>query len=330
VLLVNVGTPDAPTPRAVRRYLEEFLSDPFVIDIPAPLRFLLLHLWILPLRPRRAAAAYRKIWTERGSPLRVHGEDLRAKLSGRTGRSVALGMRYGQPGLGTALDELVDAGVKEVQVLPLFPQYSESAWETAAVATRRLAKDRGVELSFVPPFFDHPGFLAALAAVARPTIAEFAPDHLLVSFHGLPERHIRRTDRSETGFCLTRADCCDEVVSPNRDCYRAQCFATARGLAAALELDPARWSVAFQSRLGRTPWIRPFTDHRVTELAATGCKRLAVTCPSFVTDCLETLEEIQIRARDMFVSAGGEDLRLIPAVNSSDTWVEVIAGLLDE
>lgn len=330
VLLINVGTPDAPTPVAVRRYLAEFLSDPFVVDIPAPLRFLLLHLFILPFRPKRAAAAYQKIWTERGSPLRFHGEDLRSKLAARTGRSVTLGMRYGNPSLRAALDELVDAEVTEVQVLPLFPQYSQSAWQTAAVASRRLADERNLEISFVPPFFDHPGFLAALADGARPTLEEFEPDHLLISFHGLPERHIRRSDRSKEGYCLTRADCCKEIVEENRDCYRAQCHATARGLAELLDLGPDGWDMAFQSRLGRTPWIRPFTDHRITELAATGCRRLAVICPSFVADCLETLEEIQIRARESFLAAGGEDLRLIPTVNSSDAWVEVTAGMLDE
>lgn len=328
MLLINLGTPDDPSPAAIRRYLAEFLSDPYVIDIAAPLRFMLLHLVILPFRPRRVADAYRLIWTERGSPLRFHSVDLRDALRSRLDRPVSMGMRYGRPSLAAALDELQAEGVDTVRALPLFPQYSESAWETAAVATRELAAKRGMTVTFVPPFYDHPGFLDAAAAVARPVLAEFGADRVMMSFHGLPERHVRKTDRSATGHCLTEG-CCDRIQDANRDCYRAQCYATARGLAERLGPSLPDWEVAFQSRLGRTPWIQPFTDHRLIELAESGCRRLAVLCPSFVADCLETLEEIQVRARDSFVEAGGEDLRLIPAVNSSAPWIDAAVDLLN-
>jgi ferrochelatase len=329
VLLVNLGTPASPHVGDVRRYLREFLSDPRVIDLPAPLRWLLLRAVILPFRPRRSAHAYASVWTPQGSPLLVHSRALAegvAKALG-PGHRVELAMRYGEPSIGGALDRLDAEGVERIVVLPLFPQYAASAGGSALEAVYREAGRRWnvPPIDALPPFYDDPGFLRALAEVARPHLERFRPDHVLVSFHGLPERHVRRSDRSGS-HCLARADCCDAIDPANRDCYRAHCFATARGLAGRLALPAERWSVAFQSRLGRTPWIRPYTDLRLPELAGAGVRRLAVACPSFVADCLETLEEIGIRARAQWRELGGEDLLLVPCPNAHPLWVETVAG----
>lgn len=330
-LLVNLGTPDAPTTPAVRRYLREFLSDPRVIDLAPIARTLLLYGVILPFRPKKSAAAYRKIWTERGSPLLFHTQDLAAAVAERLGPQwhVAMAMRYGNPGLDPALDSLQRAGVDRIVVLPLYPQYASSSTGSSLERLYTLAGAMTVTppLQTVPDFYDHPGFLDAAAAVARPHLAEFRPDHVLMSFHGLPERQIRATDLGRP-HCLETADCCDAIASANRSCYRAQSYATARLLAQRLELTADTTSVAFQSRLGRTPWIKPWTDKALVELAQRGVRRLAVMCPSFVADCLETLEEIGIRADATFRAAGGEALTLVPCVNSDPRWVEAVAQML--
>jgi ferrochelatase len=330
-LLVNLGTPDAPTTRAVRRYLREFLSDPRVIDIAPIARALLLYGVILPFRPKKSAAAYRQIWTERGSPLLFHTQDLTAAVSQRLGPNwrVAMAMRYGNPGLDTALTALQQAGVDRIVVVPLYPQYASSSTGSSLERLYTLAGAMPVTppLQTVPDFYADPGFLDAAAAIARPRLAEFRADHVLMSFHGLPERQIRATDLGHS-HCLGAADCCAAIVSANRSCYRAQSYATARLLAQRLELAPDATSVAFQSRLGRTPWIKPWTDEALVDLAKRGVRRLAVMCPSFVADCLETLEEIGIRADETFREAGGEALTLIPCVNSDPRWVDAVARML--
>jgi ferrochelatase len=330
LLLCNLGTPDDPGTPAVRRYLREFLADPRVLDINAVGRWALLNLIILPLRPRKSAAAYRKIWTERGSPLLAYSRDLvdalRARLGG--GWAVELGMRYQSPSIASALEKLREAGAERIVVFPLYPQYSASSTGSSVEEVFRVASRPWVTptLSFVEPFYDHPGFIEAFAAVGAPVLVAEGPDHVLMSFHGLPERHMRKAD--PTGrHCLASDSCCDSMVAANRHCYRAQCFATARALAARLALAEGSWSVSFQSRLGRTPWIHPYTDVVLPELAAHGKKRVVVFCPAFVADCLETLEEIGIRAKHDFNAAGGERLTLVPSLNASPRWVDAVVAL---
>ena len=330
LLLINLGTPDEPTPAAVRRYLAQFLSDPRVLDMNPVGRWLLLHGIILRTRPAKSAHAYRQIWTERGSPLLFHSRDLAAAVQERLGDGwkVALGMRYGKPSIEAAFRELRDAGVDRIVVLPLFPQYASSSTGSALEELYRVA---GAELTVAPlevrpAFFDDPGFLAAFVAVGQATLDGFGADHVLFSFHGLPERHMTAGDPSGT-HCLASPDCCAAMNALNRNCYRAQSYATARDLAAGLHLADGGWSVSFQSRLGRTPWIKPYTDVVLDELAARGVKRLAVFCPAFVADCLETLEEIGLRARDQFRAAGGEDLVLVPSLNASATWADAVAAI---
>jgi len=331
VLLVNLGTPASPATRDVRRYLREFLSDPLVLDVPALPRWLILHCFILPFRPRKSAAAYRKIWTAQGSPLLVHGLQLRDGVAQALGGgyAVELAMRYGEPSIRGALMRLASAGIARWVVLPLFPQYSTAATRSAVdkVAHELARAGNTAPARVLGAFYDDAGFLAAFGAVARRHLDAFRPDHVLFSYHGLPERQVQAADASGA-HCLASASCCDAVSDVNRDCYRAQCFATTRSLATLLGLEPGEHSLSFQSRLGRTPWIQPYTDRVLPELAARGVKRLAVVCPAFVADCLETLEEIAIRGREQWLGLGGEALELVPSLNAEPEWVEAVAAMV--
>ena len=329
LLLVNLGTPDAPTPIAVRRYLREFLGDPRVLDMPAIGRAMLLNLVILPRRPRQSAHAYASIWdAQRGSPLMFHSRDLAEAVADQLGPAwhVELAMRYGHPSLGVALHAFAEAAVERIIVFPLFPQYATSSTGSAIARVMELAAERWnvPALDIVPAFHDDPGFLAAFEHVARPVLAEFQPEHVLFSFHGLPVRQVRKSDHAHT-VCLQRETCCDEGKNPY--CYRAQAFATARALAARLAIAAERYTICFQSRLGRTPWIQPYTDHVIDKLARGGTKRLAVMCPAFVADCLETVEEIGIRARQQFKGGGGEELTLVSSLNATALWVDAVCAM---
>ncbi len=333
VLLLNLGSPDSPSTRDVRRYLREFLGDPRVLDMHPILRALLLHCVILPFRPRRSAAAYRKIWTEQGSPLLVESRSLRSGVAARldAGFHVALAMRYGSPSIESALDELLAAAPARLVIVPLFPQYAEAATGSCLARVRQLLDaadaENSPEIHCVPAFYDQPGYVAGWTAVAREPLEKFAPDHVLFSYHGLPENQIRRTDTSGS-HCLEKPDCCREVSGVNRNCYRAQCCATSRALASALALEPGSWSLAFQSRLGPSRWIRPYSDRLLPELARQGKRRLAVLCPAFVADCLETLEEVGIRLRAQWREVGGEELLLTPCPNAHPTWSAAVADLV--
>jgi len=332
VLLVNLGTPDAPHAPEVRRYLREFLSDPRVLDISPIGRWLLLNLIILPLRPARSAEAYQKIWTAGGSPLLTHSRDLCERVrAALPDLEVELAMRYGNPSIRAGLAALRDRGCERIVVFPLYPQYAASSTGSSLEAVYREAAKlwNTPYLSVVPPFYEDPGFIAAFAEVGAPVLAELRPDHVLYSFHGLPERHMHKSDVSGS-HCLRSEHCCDALVAANRHCYRAQCHATARALTARLGLAPEATTISFQSRLGRAVWIRPYTDVVLPELARRGVKRVAVFCPAFVADCLETLEEIGMRAEADFKAAGGEALRLIPSLNAHPSWVGAAVDLIRE
>jgi ferrochelatase len=330
VLLINLGTPDAPRAPEVRRYLREFLSDPLVIDIAPIARWLLVNGIIAPFRAPKSAEAYRKVWTERGSPLLFHSLDLRDAVRERfEGVPVELAMRYGRPSIAVGMDALAEAGCERVFVAPLYPQYAESSTRSSIEKAKEEAALRGLTIDSLPPFYEDPRFLDACAATGRVVLEKLQPDHVLFSYHGLPERHCMKTDATGA-HCLKRDDCCAAIVDANRDCYRAQCFATTRGLRERLGLDEANSSIAFQSRLGRTPWIRPYTDEEIVRFAERGVKRLAVFCPAFVADCLETLEEIGIRAREAFIAAGGERLELVPSLNATAAWNDGLSEMLAE
>ncbi len=330
ILLINTGTTDAPRAPETRTYLREFLSDPRILDINPIVRWLLLNLIILPRRPKQSAHAYSAVWTEKGSPLMVVTRDLLAGLEARMPEcEFAIGMRYGNPSIKSGLDELVKKNVDRIIAAPLYPQYSSAANGSALELVYKLAGQywNVPPISALPPFHADSGFLDAWAAVCKPVIDQFQPDLLLMSYHGLPERQIKKSDTSGE-YCLKQADCCEGVVDANRNCYRAHCFQTSRALAERLGLTPEGYSVSFQSRLGRDPWIKPATDIVIPTLPKKGVKRLAVVCPAFTADCLETVEEIAIRARSDFLMAGGEAFQHIPCLNTHPAWIEALAALL--
>ena len=329
VLLINLGTPDAPTPDPVGRYLREFLMDGFVINSPYLLRWFLVNVLIVPRRKYQSAEAYQKIQLPEGSPLLVYTRGLAQEVATRLNGNeyvVEFGMRYGNPSIKSALEKLKSHNVSRIIVLPLYPQYAESSFETAVIETRRAAKELGCEdlLTFLPPFYDEPGFIKAWAERILASIDAQTTDHLVFSFHGVPMPHLTRLHPQH----CTQVGCCANVTSSNQKCYRAQCFATARAIANQLELNPDDYTVAFQSRLGRAEWTGPNTVDMLQQLASRGVKRVAVACPSFVADCLETLEEMGIRGRETFIEAGGSDLQLIPALNSDETWTNAVVRMV--
>ncbi len=329
VLLLQLGTPDSTSTSDVRSYLREFLSDPRVMDMPAPARSLLLNAVILPFRPRRSAEQYEKIWTDKGSPLLFHTNDLAAKVADILGDgfTVAVGMRYKNPSIAGALDHLVAAGCHRIVALPLFPQYASAAGGSAAAKALEVAASRWnvPDVITLGAFYDDPGYVQAMAAVAGPELATFRPDHILFSYHGVPESQLHK---SHTGDTTCEDTCTDAVGDTNRNCYRAQCYATTRLVAAELGLDEGSYSSSFQSRLKGKKWIEPYTDIVMPELHAAGVRRLAVLSPAFTADCLETLEELGIRGRNQWTDLGGDDFLLVPCVNAHDRWASAVADLV--
>ncbi len=332
LLLTNLGTPDSTSVSDVRKYLKEFLMDPYVLDIPALGRWALVYGIILPFRPKKSAAAYASIWTKRGSPLRFHTEDLAAGVKAQVAAAglnleVHWGMRYGNPSANSALQDLFRKGHRDILVLPLYPQYALSSTETGVQSLKESAKalSPDLRLQFVPAFHSQPGFLQAEAKIIKKHLDDYRPDFLLLSYHGLPVRHVQKTDASKA-HCSIAQDCCAQLTETNANCYRAQCYETSRQILKLVHWPEEKSLTTFQSRLGRTPWIQPYTDVELPKLAQAGVKKLAVACPSFVSDCLETLEEIGDRAKHDFIAAGGESLHLIPSLNSDPVWIN---GVLD-
>jgi protoporphyrin/coproporphyrin ferrochelatase len=332
VLVVNLGTPDAPTTSAVRKYLKEFLSDPRVIDIPAPIRWMLLNLIILPLRSPKSAKAYQKVWREDGSPLLVYGQSLTDQLAKQLAPwPVKLAMRYGNPSITSGLDELHLAGCDRIIIFPLYPQYASSTTGSTleAVYSQLSKKWNTPSVVVVPPYFNDQRFIDAIVTVAEPVLRDVEPEHYVFSFHGLPERHVKKSDESsDQSHCLKTKNCCETLTYANRNCYRAHCVATAQKIAATLNIPQAQYDISFQSRLGRDPWLQPYTDQTIEDLARQGVKRVAVFCPAFTADCLETIEEIGMEVSSEFKEAGGEDLTLVPCVNDHPAWVDAATSII--
>jgi ferrochelatase len=325
VMLVNLGSPDSPKPEDVRRYLAEFLDDPRVVDLPTPLRRGVLNLFILPFRPKRSGEAYSTIWTEEGSPLIVISEKVRDLLDERIELPLSLGMRYGNPSIEEAFEELFERGVDDVLLVPLYPHYAMSSYETVVSKARDVLGELGrddVALTVQPPFYDDPDYVDALVDVAEPYL-EGDFDRLLFSYHGIPERHVRKTDPSGN-YCMQSEDCCRMENPAHAFCYRHQCFATTWAFAERAGLDEEQYDVSFQSRLGIRPWLQPYTDKTLERLPGQGVKKLLVICPAFVSDCLETLEEIQMEGRETFLDAGGHEFTYIPCLNENPRWIELL------
>ena len=301
VLLVNLGTPAAPTQRAVRRYLAEFLSDPRVVELPRWLWLPLLHGLILNLRPARSARKYALVWTPEGSPLAVHTAKQAQLLGAASGLHVEYAMRYGEPYIARGLVRLRAAGANRIVVLPLYPQYARST-------TASVRDVIGPEVAMIEEFHAHPAYIAALAAGVRRQWAERGRGELLVmSFHGIPQRSVTRGDP-----------------------YEKQCRETARLLAGALELNASQWRLAFQSRFGAAEWLQPYTQPTLVELARGGLKRVDVVCPGFVSDCLETLEEIGMEGRQAFLGAGGREFNALPCLNESPEWIAALSQIVGD
>lgn len=324
ILLVNLGSPDSTAVGDVRKYLREFLMDGRVLDAPWPIRFCVVHFAILPSRPKESAHAYEKIWTPQGSPLVVTTRNVRDKLQTRVDAPIELAMRYQNPSIESALQKLSAAKVDDLLLIPLFPHYAMSSYETAVVRVREVAARiaPGMRVTVQPPYFDMPEYIAALAASAEKELRA-GYDHLLFSFHGIPERHLRKSD--PTGcHCLAGKNCC-EVPSPaHATCYRAQCFKTVAAFTAGAGVPKEKYSVSFQSRLGKDPWLKPYTDFELAEFPGRGVKKILVICPAFVSDCLETIEEIGMRGRETFMEAGGKEFVQIQCLNEHPLWISAL------
>lgn len=327
VLLVNLGSPDSPSVPDVRRYLNEFLMDGRVIDVPWPLRRFIVGM-ILINRPKESAHAYQTIWTAAGSPLIVTSRRVQSLLQGRVKLPVELAMRYQNPSISHVLRKLAEQGTDELLLVPLFPHYAMSSYETAVERVKEVAARIAPRMRVIvqPPYGDAPDFVAALAGSAEQYL-ESGYDYLLFSFHGVPERQIKKSD--PTGrHCLQVKDCCHTPSEAHRFCYRHQCYRTAEAFAKQAGIPDGKWSVSFQSRLGKDPWLTPYTDKELERLGAAGVKKLLVICPAFVSDCLETIEEIGMRGKESFLSAGGTEFIRIPCLNEHPQWIDVLEGMV--
>jgi ferrochelatase len=331
VLLLNLGTPVSPSRKDVRAYLKQFLNDPHVIDIPFIFRKLLVDGIILNTRPKKSAEAYEKIWTKAGSPLLIHTRALTEKvqkiLQSSEGPSVKMAMRYGAPSIDSAVVEFQKEGVEEIVFIPLYPQYSYAASESSIVEFERILEKRTPQMKkrVVEDFFSDPDFIASLADSIAPVLEREKPDALLLTYHGVPERQLTKI-RNRPAVCGTPG-CCDHWGDVNLQCYRAQSFETSRRLASKLGWDPKKVITSFQSRLGRTKWIEPYTDVLLEEMPRQGIRRIVAASPSFTADCLETLEEIQLRYCEDFLAAGGERFTYAPCLNSRDDFAAFIAKI---
>ncbi len=332
IVLMNLGSPDSTEVKDVKRYLDEFLMDERVIDKPWLLRAFLVKALIVPFRSPNSAEAYKSIWTEKGSPLIVITKQLQKALQKEIDEPVVIAMRYGNPSTKQAFDTLVEKNkdLEEVLVVPLYPHYAMSSYETAAEYAKEIHKkyNYSFRLEFIKPFYDDAAYLYALAESIRPYL-EQEYDQILFSYHGIPERHVHKTD--VTGqHCLKVANCCEVPSEAHKYCYRHQCLYTSKEVAKMLQIPEAKWRFSFQSRLGRDEWLKPYTVIRLAELPKEGVKKLMIVCPAFVSDCLETLEEIAIEGKEVFMKAGGESFDLIPCLNVHPLWVGALAKWMKE
>ena len=331
VLLVNLGSPESPDPKDVKVYLDEFLMDERVIDLPSFLRILLVRGIILNTRPKKSAKAYKKIWWKEGSPLIVLSKRLLQKMEAKVQLPLALGMRYGKPSIQSGLQELADKGVTEVLLVPLYPQFAMATTETILVLAESLRQKHFPQMEFttLPPFYKHPDYIRVLSQSIEESLKEKEWEHLLFSYHGVPERHIRKSDSTKS-HCKIDGQCCQTASPAHQFCYRHQCFETTRLVAEYLELKSDSYSTSFQSRLGLDPWLQPYTDKTVAKMAQSGVKNMAIVTPAFVSDCLETLEEIGMEAVEDFEEKGGDHLHVIPCINDREDWVNVMSRWVDE
>ena len=331
ILLVNLGSPDSPNPKDVKKYLGEFLMDERVIDVPLWARNLLVKGIILNTRPKASAAAYQKIWWEEGSPLIVLSERLKYKVQNKVDFPVALAMRYGSMTIKNGLQELIDKGVEDVFLIPLYPQFAMATTETILVLAEEIRQQHfpNLKISDLPAFYNKPEYIEVLSDSIKRHLKGKEIDHLLFSYHGVPERHIRKSDITKS-HCKIDGSCCKTPSSAHEFCYRHQCFEVTRLVAEKLKLEEGTYSTSFQSRLGFDPWLQPYTDRTIERLGKDGIKNMAIVTPAFVSDCLETLEEIAMEGQEIFHEIGGNEFTTIPCLNDDDAWVNVLANWINE
>ena len=332
ILIINLGTPDAPTRPAVYRYLKEFLLDPRVIDIGAVARNLLVRGIIAPFRSGKSAQAYQELWTENGSPLKYYGQNLSAQVQQLLGNEyvVELAMRYQSPSIESAIQKMMQAKVGRIKIFSLFPQYASATVGSVHEEVMRVLSRQQVipAVEFISSYATWPAMVELYAQNAR-QFDLTSYDHILFSYHGVPQRQLRKADAFD--HCLKNADCCQTLTPTNQFCYSAQCYATTRGIADKLDLKPEQYTVCFQSRLGRDPWTQPYIVRTIEALAKEkGAKRLLVFCPAFTADCLETTIEIGSEYKEDFEKWGGHHLDLVPSLNDSPAWAAAIARLLND
>jgi ferrochelatase len=331
VLLINLGTPDSTKTSDVRKYLREFLMDRRVIDVPFINRWLLVQLIIAPFRAPKSAHEYKKLWTDKGSPLYFYGVEAKELLQKSLDDTydVYLAMRYQNPSIESITKEMENKGYSNIIILPLFPQYASASTGSALEEAMRCINKWEVipSIQTISKFFDHPTFIKAFADLGKKYLSLNNWDHILFSYHGIPERQIKRS--SCNNYCQL-GNCCNKYSNKNEYCYRAQCYETTRLLVEALDLKEGNYSTSFQSRLGKTPWIKPYTDERIKELAKEGKKKILFYSPSFIADCLETTIEGGEEYRDLFLENGGEEWQLIESLNTSDLWIESLKTMITE
>ena len=330
VLLVNLGSPESPTAKDVKPYLDEFLMDKYVIDVPFLLRALLVRGIILQTRPKKSAEAYARIWTSEGSPLIVLSKRMHEKVRGLVDIPVALSMRYGTMTILKGLQELHDKGVTEVMLFPLYPQHAMASTTTILVLAEELRAKHFPEMKFtnVPAFYNKPDYIQALANSIKKHLEGFEYDHLLFSYHGIPKRHIRKTDVTKS-HCKIDGSCCNTPSPAHEFCYRHQCYETTKQVVQLLGIPEGKYSQTFQSRLAGDKWLTPYTDVEINKMPDQGIKKLAVVTPAFVADCLETLEEIAMEANEQFLHHGGEAFMAVPCLNDEDEWCGVVANWIE-
>jgi protoporphyrin/coproporphyrin ferrochelatase len=331
VLLVNLGSPDSPKPKDVKKYLGEFLMDERVIDVPFWARTLLVKGIILNTRPKASAAAYNKIWWEEGSPLIVISERLQEKIQKQINIPVALAMRYGSMTIKNGLQELVDKGVDEVLLIPLYPQFAMATTETITVLAEeeRKAHFPNLKIESLSAFYNKEDYIDVLTNSIQESLKEKSYEHLLFSYHGVPERHIRKRDITKS-HCKIDGSCCSTPSKAHEFCYRHQCYEVTRLVAKKLQLKNNSYSTSFQSRLGFDPWLQPYTDRTIERLGNKGVKNMAIVTPAFVSDCLETLEEIAMEGEDIFCEVGGKEFTTIPCLNDNENWVALLSKWISD
>jgi ferrochelatase len=331
VLLVNLGSPDSTDSKDVKKYLDEFLMDPRVIDLSKWARTLLVRGIILNTRPKKSAEAYKKIWWKEGSPLIVISKRLQKKVQQNVNVPVALAMRYGSMTLKKGLQELVGQGVDHVLVIPLYPQFAMATTETINVRVAELKQEffPNLEISNLPAFYNKEGYIEVLSKSISECLEGKDHEHLLFSYHGVPERHIRKSDITKS-HCKIDGSCCITPSKAHQFCYRHQCLETTRRVAERLQLKEGTYSTSFQSRLGFDPWLQPYTDRTIERMGKKGIKRLAITTPAFVSDCLETLEEIAMEGEEIFHEVGGSEFTTIPCLNDRDDFAKLLSDWIEK